>query len=871
MRIHHLTIQGFGPFKDKQEIDFDALSQDKIFMLEGPTGAGKSSIIDAIVFSLYGVTAHEAATKSGPAGQRVRSDYCEVGDETKVCIEFSTGGARYRVTRTAAYEAPKKSGEGTTPVNAKAILEFIDPPHEAINQVKEVNLRIKEELRLDNEQFSQMVVLPQGDFASFLHASTEKRREVLESIFKTFFYDKIKGQLDVRAKEFQGLLTQQGQEINHHVRNLEKEWVESKGELDFKRLEALLNDKNESRDAQNVELQGAIDLLRPNSDKQMQERDAAEKVLNPMKAELALLEDSQEKIKAKTELTTELETLNSRADQMALKESQLLIRQKASGLQTILESRETADEAMEDALEQIDEDYVEMTSTEVKARIKELNVKVPVLSTKAVAAQKAESELDDLDELLEESIDYELKIKALPTLTNKVAALEKKLEGAKKKVREYRALEKESYIGLAAKKLKKGQPCPVCGSEEHPNPVKGQSSFEQVELDRLEQIVAEVESELSEFKYELKDATTASKKKFKPSTELKATKKKLEKSAADAEEIVSEYEDAQQELSDLNDCLQHFIDYESAEKSKLASDTKIQSEIKRLKIDDEDTLLEILAIDEDLLRTEVSTYTDRIKEINALLAQPDFKKLPESAELGEKIRALTEKVSALNEELSLINDQLAVVERINESLNTAQVGINAALDEITELRQTGDPYLKLQGWVDGKNTAGLSLTNFVLQERLEMILEFASRHLRRMSNGKYEFRLHEDKQGRAQKAGLGITIMDYFAGKERPAETLSGGETFYASLALALGLVEVVKGDNGGIELGTLFIDEGFGSLSDDTLEEVLDVLEDLREQRVIGIISHVEGMKTQIPMRLEVRPTEAGPSTVKKAIGNLA
>jgi exonuclease SbcC len=870
MRIHHLTIQGFGPFKDKQEIDFDALSQDKIFMLEGPTGAGKSSIIDAIVFSLYGVTAHEAATKSGPAGQRVRSDYCEAGDETKVCIEFSTGGARYKVTRTAAYEAPKKSGEGTTPVNAKAILEFIDPPHEAINQVKEVNLRIKEELRLDNEQFSQMVVLPQGDFASFLHASTEKRREVLESIFKTFFYDKIKGQLDVRAKEFQGLLAQQGQEINHHVRNLEKEWVESKGELDFKRLEALLNDKNETRDAQNVELQGAIDLLRPNSDKQMQERDAAEKVLNPMKAELALLEDSQEKIKAKTGLTTELETLNSKADQMALKESQLLIRQKASGLQTILESRDTADEAMEDALDQIDEDYVEMTSAEVKARIKELNVKVPVLSTKAVAAQKAESELEELDESLEESIDNELKIKALPTLTNKVAALEKKLEGAKKKVKEYRALEKESYIGLAAKKLKKGQPCPVCGSEEHPNPVKGQSSFDQDELDRLEQIVVEVESELSEFRYELKDATTASKKKFKPSTELKATKKKLEKSAADAEEIASEYEDAQQELSDLNDCLQHFIDYESAEKSKLTSDTKIQSEMKRLKIEDEDTLLEILAIDEDSLRAEVSAYTGRIKEINALLAQPDFKKLPESAELGEKIRTLTEKVTALNEELSLINDQLAVVERINESLNSAQAGINAALDEITELRQTGDPYLKLQGWVDGKNTAGLSLTNFVLQERLEMILEFASRHLRRMSNGKYEFRLHEDRQGRAQKAGLGITIMDYFAGKERPAETLSGGETFYASLALALGLVEVVKGDNGGIELGTLFIDEGFGSLSDDTLEEVLDVLEDLREQRVIGIISHVEGMKTQIPMRLEVRPTEAGPSTVKMAIGNI-
>ena len=870
MRIHSLTIQGFGPFKDKQEIDFDALSQDKIFMLEGPTGAGKSSIIDAIVFALYGVTAHEAATKSGPAGQRVRSDYCEPGDETKVCIDFSTGGARYKVTRTAAYDAPKKSGEGTTPVNAKAILEFIDPPHEAVSQVKEVNLRIKEELRLDNEQFSQMVVLPQGDFASFLHASTEKRREVLESIFKTFFYDKIKSQLDLRAKEIQGLLAQQAIEINHHVRNLQKEWVESKGDLDFERLEAVLNDNNESRQTQDLELKSAIDLLRPNSENLIQERTAVEKVLTPKKAELALLEDSQEKIQAKKELSEELEGLSSKADEMTLKESQLLMRQKAAGLQTLLESRDSADETMEEAFEQIGEDYAELTSVEVKARIKELNLKVPALAKKADAAQKAETELEDLDDLINESIDIEQKIKALPSLTTKASSLEKKFDAAKKKVKEYRTLERDSYIGLAAKKLKKGQPCPVCGSEEHPNPVKAQGSYDQDEMNRLEESVSEIERELGDLKYDLKDATTASKKKFKPSVELKATKKKLEKSASDAEEIVDEYEAAQQELSDLNDCLQHFIDYESAEKSKIASETKLQSEMKRLKIEDEDSLVEILEIDEEALRAEVSGYTDRIKEINTLLAQADFKKLPDASELYQKIQVLVEKVTELEVELSAINDQLAVVERINEGLKSAQLGVAAALDEISELRETGDPYLKLQGWVDGKNSAGLSLTNFVLQERLEMILEYASRHLRRMSNGKYEFRLYEEKQGRTQRAGLGITIMDYFAGQERPAETLSGGETFYASLALALGLVEVVKGDNGGIELGTLFIDEGFGSLSDDTLEEVLDVLEDLREERVIGIISHVEGMKTQIPMRLEVRPTEAGPSTVKMAIANI-
>jgi exonuclease SbcC len=292
--------------------------------------------------------------------------------------------------------------------------------------------------------------------------------------------------------------------------------------------------------------------------------------------------------------------------------------------------------------------------------------------------------------------------------------------------------------------------------------------------------------------------------------------------------------------------------------------------MKRLEISDEAALAEILSIDEDSLRNEVTAHKSRIKEITVLLEQPDFKKLPEAADLDEKILAHNQKIDSLDTQLSTVNDQLAVVERINKSLDDSYLGIQTALNQISDLLKMGDPYLKLQGWVDGKNVAGLSLTNFVLQERLEMILEYASRHLRRMSNGKYEFRLFEEKQGRTKKAGLGITIMDYFAGKERPAETLSGGETFYASLALALGLVEVVKGENGGIELGTLFIDEGFGSLSDDTLEEVLDVLEDLREERVIGIISHVEGMKTQIPMRLEVRQTEAGPSKVKMAIANL-
>jgi len=871
MKLHSLTIQGFGPFKDKQEIDFDALSQDKIFMLEGPTGAGKSSIIDAIVYALYGVTAHEAATKSGPAGQRVRSDYCEAGDETRVILEFTTSGTRYRVSRTAAYDAPKKSGDGTTPVNAKAVLEFISPSHEAIHQVREVNLRIKEELRMDNEQFSQMVVLPQGDFASFLHASTEKRREVLESIFKTFFYYKIKGEVDAKAKEILAKLAGHYQDISHHVRNLENEWVSTNEPIDFQTLADVLADKNLPREKQEESLNDVVANLRPKSKDQLARKDVLEKELAPFQAELALLEDSQAKIETKAELTEELATLNQSANEFAAKEEQLKARQKVSGLQAILENRDSAADSKNEALENIDEEFSEMTAAQVNLRIKKLNTELPALAKKSDAADKASAEIEELEEIIDDSIEYERLVKALPTLTTKVAACEKKIAAGKLKIKNYRALEKDSYVIEAAKKLKKGHACPVCGSLEHPKPVKGAHSFDENVLEELEGTQASLEDEIASLRYDLKDAQSAAKKKFKPSTELKKKISTLQKLADTADELRDEYDSAKSELESLTNSLPHFIEYESAEKRHISAESKLTAEMKRLKIEDEDALAELLDIDEEVLQAEIDSYKGRIKEITALLNQADFKKLPDAQKLQEKIAELGSKVQEKEVLLGDINDQLAVVERVNKSIDDAKDGIVGALDAIATLRESGDPYLKLQGWVDGKNSAGLSLTNFVLQERLEMILEYASRHLRRMSNGKYEFRLYEEKQGRTQKAGLGITIMDYFAGKERPAETLSGGETFYASLALALGLVEVVKGDNGGIELGTLFIDEGFGSLSDDTLEEVLDVLEELREERVIGIISHVEGMKTQIPMRLEVRPTDQGPSTVKMAVGRIA
>lgn len=870
MRIHELTIEGFGPFKDRQHIDFDALSQDRIFMLEGPTGAGKSSIIDAIVYALYGVTAHEAATKSGPAGGRVRSDYCEPTDETRVSMEFTTGGSRYRVVRTAAYEVPKQNGSGNRQINAKATLEFINPPYEAINQVREVNIRLEEELRMNHEQFSQMVVLPQGDFASFLHATSEDRRKVLEKVFKTFFYDNIKSDLDAKSKEIESQISLTEEDIRHHVRNLQGEWREGVAEIDFLELEKLLTDANASRSTQDEVLQNVVIDLRPDGEKDIEEKTKLEKELDPLIASLTSLRDSSEKIQVKAELETELANLLENASQIQVFESQLRIKQQASGLIALIDGRNSAAEEQEAALEQIPEEYVELTSVQVKARIKALGSVMPALSKAAEEAESASEELEDIDDAIESSVEIEAAIKNLPVLQKNKETLEKKVSTASTKLKEYRRGQKNDAIFEAVKLLKKGQACPVCGSKDHPKPLKGDGAFDENHLAELELDFSNLEYDLNEIKGDLRQANSLAGKKFKPSAELKKKKRELEKRNLKADSIVEEFTLAKQELDDMNNYLEYFITYERAEKLVKSSQIKIDVEMKKLKLESEEAAIEISLLDEEKLAIKVTAHRDRVTEINSLLKQEEYKKLPDSETLDEQISTLEEKATTLTGTLTEVSSRLAVLDRINESLDQALKGIEQSLDSAQAIRDKGGSYLKLQDWVSGKNLDNLSLTNFVLQERLEMILEYASRHLRRISNGKYEFRLFEEKQGRNRKAGLGITVMDYFAGKERPAETLSGGETFYASLALALGLVEVVKADNGGIELGTLFIDEGFGSLSDDTLEEVLDVLEDLRAERVIGIISHVEGMKTQIPMRLEVRRTDEGPSFVKMALGGM-
>ncbi len=868
MKIHSLKLQGFGPFRDAQNIDFDALSQDKIFMLEGPTGSGKSSIIDAIVFALYGKTAHEAATKDGPAGDRIRSNYCEGHDQTTVVLEFTSGGSRYRVSRTAAYNAPKQNGEGTTPINQKATLEFIHPIHAAISQVREVNLRLKEELFMDHEQFSRMVVLPQGDFASFLHASTEKRREVLKDIFKAYFFDDLQNLLDSKAKEVVAAINTWQEEINHHLRNLQSEANNTVEPDLFEKLTEIIRDPNLDSPFKEKELHDVVTQMTPDNTMHVAEKEELEKVITPLREALTRLSDSRLKIAEKELQTTERAQLIEQEGHYNGIRDQIDLFGKVSFLATLLEDRKTAEELKERHFKEIPQKYQEFTPGQVKDRINELNRDLPALTKKALDANESLIKLEEVRAKIKESITIERAIKELPKLTEEFEVAEESLKFSVAEVKEYRKKQSESAVSQAVKLLQAGHPCPVCGSVEHPDPADP-GDFDLSHLESLEEKKDDVQRKRDELRTSLKEATSLSQREFFHSKDLQTEEERLKKLLEDSDAILHEHERAQDELIELNSLHEHVISYESARQLAKTANDRIVDGLIKSGIDEEE-LVKALRIDTESLKVELARYHDRLKALDTLLNQEEYLTLPDEMTVNQEINEVTEQLHVKTLLLSEINERMALQDRILSGITTAHQGIIDAIHQMDSVREQGDHAITLKDWVSGRNSAGLTLTNFVLQERLEMILEYASKHLRRMSSGKYEFRLHEERQGRVRNAGLGITIMDYYAGSERAAETLSGGETFYASLALALGLVEVVKADNGGIELGTLFIDEGFGSLSEDTLEEVIDVLEELRRERVIGIISHVEGMKSQIPIRLEVRKSDEGPSFVRMAIAGM-
>jgi exonuclease SbcC len=870
MKIHKLEITGFGPFKNKQVIDFDALTADGIFMLEGPTGSGKSSIIDAIVWVLYGTTAHESANSIQISiSGRVRSDYVGTDEETRVLMEFSAQGHRYRIQRTPTYFATKTRGDGEKKVNATARLEFVKPSAQSLTRIDEVGSRVKDILGMGREQFSQLVVLPQGDFAAFLHASSEKRQEILESIFRTHFYKDMEKYFESRRKEHLEEIKSLNFDIRRHAQNLEQEAAED-SDRDFDDSMEIFLDPNEANDKKISLLQEIVAELSPNPKKDLTSKAQLEAKINPIRDEITRLADSKKQIKEKAEKEAKLRDLLANQEDVDEVTEQLALREKVLSAEADLEHRASAEKDLEKAQARFIDEYEDATASEITKEIAKTKAKHTALLKKT-------SQNESLDKLYDaataqlKAIDEQDTAKVNLKLANsEISKAKKEIEICRQLVADLKLREKNEYAHIVAKKLRPGVACPVCGSKEHPKKLKSSGTFSTKALEEAEFNFQEWRDYLTSMESLKRESTKLIGKKLPAKTPVKSEIAKIEKQMKDIENDDWEFDQVAKLLRDLEKALPYYVEAERASKEYDKFDQRIERVLTKFDLG-EDELEELLDMNPIPSQKIIDKHNSDLIECQTFLKQEKIKKLPSPEGVEEKLADLSKRKTVLDSELAEVSDRIALANKILKNLELAVQGITNALKEISSKNVLIAPYLDLDAWVNGKNILDLKLSSYVLQERLEMVLERASNHLRRVSHGKYEFRLNEERVGRQRIAGLGIQIMDYRAGKERLAETLSGGETFYASLSLALGLAEVVKAEEGGLELGTLFIDEGFGSLSEETLSEVIDVLEELRSaERIIGIISHVEGMKTQIPLRIEVRASDEGPSSIRFATAEM-
>ncbi|WP_181723439.1 AAA family ATPase [Nocardia gipuzkoensis] len=1053
MRLHKLEMIAFGPFAEPTVVDFDALGADGLFLLHGQTGAGKTTVLDAIAFALYGRV-------PGARGEskRLHSDHAPEHTPPQVTLEATLGGRRLRLTRSPEFQRRKRDGTGLRTINPKATLTWLDGRGENLSRIPDIGEEVLRLLGMSADQFFQVVLLPQGDFARFLRADNEDREKLLEKLFDTgrfgtaehWLADRrraAEAELDARTDGIKRLITQVGMaagvadsagltecvgwsqdllssaraDLATAVAELERCQSESARAREHAEQQRRLHELRrrmsaaraqlddyaagaELRAAAQAELElarraepvaAAIDearsAVRTQRQRDGEERDAArrlaDRLLEPASVELGgteLVDPDGAQVRDDADIDAAIQRWSG---QIGALDEVLTVAAGATRLEGELGALRTEDATLARRVTELAarRDELPAALTAAEARLRE--------ATEAVAALPGiTSETERLQAAATAAVELAARRTDLDHARVEFDAARSAHLDAKELVLELRERRLSGMAAELAGGLVDGSPCAVCGSAEHPAPARPTDSA--VSKDEEEAAVAaeraaedtrdralaritglerEIEALLARGgdtdRVELAAALRAATDRYEDTSELAAGAEGLRieltrlrddearlhdelracearrsavaativsaqsrltelterlRAAAGADETVdrrrarlaalvaeaaalrdarAEAAAAREQVSLIADRVENLAraagfvpegefgaalpaDSASADPSGAGSAVPEKSgEVLRVGSGsagaDEPVHRDATARDNVALLTAYAKVVavaargpQRQAEIEADLVAADRARAAAQAVLAEpEIRAASEQepgdlaeldalVAAAQNELNAAVAAHAEASRRASQLEDLGGQLWAAVDRIAPARQA---FEELDGLADvvagrGANNRRMSLHSYVLAARLEEVAQAGSLRLRRMSGGRYEF-VHSDKAGpRGRRGGLGLDIRDDYTGAVRPAKTLSGGETFMASLSLALGLADTVAAESGGLVLDTLFIDEGFGGLDADTLDAVMGVLDELRAGgRVVGVVSHVDEMRQRIPSRLHVLRGRAG------------
>ncbi|MFC7847793.1 AAA family ATPase [Arthrobacter sp. NPDC057388] len=989
MRIHRLEISAFGPFAGTEEVDFDQLSAHGLFLLNGPTGAGKTSVLDAICYALYG-----SVPGARQDGKRLRSDHADPAAEPRVTCEFTARGRRFEVSRSPAWDKPSARGRnGFTTQQAKTLLrERVGGAWvEKSGRNDEAGAEITALLGMDREQFTRVVMLPQGDFAAFLRSKASDRLELLQKLFGTERFEAVERELAAQAagaaREVADLEARLGQLVERaqsEAASLEIDvdaapepagdpellsWLEEAASVRASTLAGEAESCEEER-------RGCTDRLEAELAREGRRMKLAAALRRRADAEAAA--PALANAAATLDLHREAELLGSQLKAVATAEA-MLARAAESADLAFAQVRETAETSLELAGKGLpavgvaaelsrlralgavvgerlaDEELLgglQERAARLAQRRQELaragdRQAAGLLSLRA-EVESLRSTLEPLEQLAGESVLRTKEAAAADELVDVVrryaiaradcaAVTERHLRGREhhQELRQqWLDIREERLANAAAElasRLENGAPCPVCGSPEHPAPVPaGDSVLGLAEKEErakelgeaAEKALSALEAELSESRQRVAvlagqggdtdpaEASEAANTAREAAAEAAAAVAELAAGRSRQEELAERIDSTEQARVDT---LAQLAQAESALTEIQGQSAALELSLEALRAGHASLAVRSRAIGQvvgileqaDAAQSQLDQATARLTEARAeldralpdagfasaaearqaLLPASEAARLESAVQAGRDEEARLEEVFASEELVVAVQEEAAGEEAVDLDLLRAEalqaekaardVTLAAGLarraaktlgrlgSEYADLAESGrEPRGRaelLKGLAEaargsGDNSYRMSLNAYVLAARLEQVAIAASERLVAMSDGRYTLQHSDARAARNAKSGLGLEVVDEWTGRRRDTSTLSGGESFMASLALALGLADVVQQESGGVDIETLFVDEGFGSLDEQALEQVMDALESLRDGgRVVGLVSHVGEMKQRIGSQLQV------------------
>ena len=934
MRPLRLTLSAFGPYAGETVLELEKLGKGGLYLVTGDTGAGKTTLFDAITYALY-----DHSSGGVREGAMLRCKYADPKTPTFVELEFEVNGQRYTVRRNPEYPRPKTRGEGFTTEKADASLIYANgrPP---VTKAKEVTSAVIDIIGLDYSQFSQIAMIAQGQFTKLLNASTDERSRIFRKLFRTQRYARLQERLQLENAALTQQRTAQNAKLDSLLSGIQYDADDPEAEA----LAAL---------SARTEPETALALLNGLLTRQQAAQEAVGKALHNAERDLDTLQQQLGAARQAEQLTR----------QLAEKQAALAASVTALDAARAESARHTGDAARLDALTaQLTQAQTALDAYDaLDAVCKEQQRAEDAARLARAQAAKRRTQLAELDSVLA-NVEKELAAladaptrklvletrqqqlsdqeTALATLTRRLAACQQQVQKARAAQEAYRAADEakqqahanrdaldkaflDAQAGLLAQELAEGVPCPVCGSTHHPAkaalpctaPTQAQVDAAKQAAEKADAAAqtasANAQSALAaadEAKRSLRrDAESLLPERFTSTdgsvkltfafmagvlteetaalhtvqTECSAALRQAKADCTRRDTLENERQTKARQRPALEQAAAEADSAAAAHAAKAGAleqqaaaqkaalpypeRTQAQAALNQLKAR-RDTLRTGMTQAEQALQQAEQTHAAAKAAVDALRSQQAAAEKAVPAQPAEALQAELDRLTGTRDALRTQEKQLSAQLLPNRR---AAEQYRAGADARTALEQRWQWVSALAATAGGNLTSKqkIRLEAYIQMNYLDRILRYANTRLMQMTAGQYELERIGAENQRSQ-SGLDLGVIDHYNGTRRSVKTLSGGESFKASLALALGLSDEVQSAAGGIRLDTLFLDEGFGSLDEESLEQAMRVLAGLTEgDRLVGIISHVGALKDRIDRQVVVRKARTGGSTVELVV----